>query len=217
VGGRYDFNDFRLWNEDFSNYIHSEWIRDYFHSSKPLEFVYELHPLDHNPNIGLMTQRLKEFLPTVARNMYQPELFGSVYKNKSSESYIRKDEITRYFWFEALEFRTLEATETGIGMTFRIYSKNNEINIYLDRPGSFLYDTRAHLKKIRLHLSEKQFNLSEAITINLITKRGVMEEKSTLISGLIPRNHSASDEVKKVTGDKGFDYEAFIDLTLPRN
>jgi pimeloyl-ACP methyl ester carboxylesterase len=217
VGARYDFNDFRLWNEDFSEFIHSSYIRDYFKPSRPLEFEYELHPLDHNPNVEVMNDRLKKFLPGVSRNMYQPELFGYVYKNKSSDTYIRKDEITRYFWFEALEFRPLEGTETGISMTFRIYSKNNEINVTLDRPGTFLYDTRPHLKKIRLHLSEKQFNLNEPVTINLITKRGAVDEKTVLHSGLIPRNDSASAGVIKETGDKGFNYEAFIDLGLPRN
>lgn len=216
AGLKYEFTDFLSWNYDFDTFIKEKSVTDHFKVG-PADWTFEPHDLTHNPNIPFLTKKFEKFTKEVSRNLYRPHLFGKVWIAKTAPGYIVKNEMKKYFWLEALSFREMVGTETSVSMSFRLYSEDNEINIYLDRPVSFLYDTKAHLKEIRLHLSEQLFDFDQPLKVNLITLKGVMEIKSVLFEGYVKRDPSASQKIMKETHDKGFVFESFLDLTLPNN
>ncbi|MBA2406323.1 MAG: hypothetical protein H0V66_16215 [Bdellovibrionales bacterium] len=215
--GQVDFENFKLWNEAFEVFIKDKHVSDYFKASALADWTYELHPESHNPNIPLMSERFTKFFSETSRNLYQPELFGALYSSKGSATYIKDPDQRRYFWMEALAFRDLDVNETGVGINFRLYSKNNKIELMIDRPITMKYDYRPHLKDVRFHLSEKLFNLDQPIEVVLLTQRGSLVERSELFKGVVKRNTSASEEYQKSSGDRGYKFEAFLDVTLSRN
>jgi hypothetical protein len=210
VGVKYDFEDFKKWNQNFETFLNSTYVTDFFKTSKLESFQFEIHNGTHNPNIPVIEERLEKFTKDVQRDVYQPNLFGTVNDSKSGLN-------KRYFWFDGKEFRQRDTLENGIFMNFRLFTKNNEITLYLDRPTKYLYDTRAHLKTARLHLSEKIVNLDRPIKVNLITKRGVAEEMSVLFEGKVERNNAESKKLIQETYDTALIYDAYLDLPLPRN
>jgi predicted esterase len=215
-GSKYEYPHFISWNEEFRVFLDDEYVRSFFGDKAP-DWEFIQHDGTHNPNLKMMEEKLREFTTEVKRDLYQPDLFGSVFTAKSTPGYILDNHSLRYFWLEAREFRPFDENETGIGVNFRLYSKENVITLKIDRPTTYRFDTRSHLKKIRLHLSEKLFNLDHPITVKLITKRGVADYETTNFHGLVTRSPVGSDEVIKKSGDKGFKFEAFLDLELPRN
>lgn len=214
--GTTDFFDFRKWNDEFDLFLKNPALDAHFKSSLPLNFSYEVHSGTHNPNIPFMLERFTKFVET-KRDLYQPELFGTLFTQKGSETWIKNPDHRRYFWVEALNFRTLDANETGTGVNFRLYSKDNRIEFHVDRPITLKYDYRPHLKEVRFHLSDKLFDLDRPIEIVLVTLKGTYQEKTVLFHDLVRRNSSAAEKIRAETFDQGFKFEAFVDITLPRN
>jgi pimeloyl-ACP methyl ester carboxylesterase len=215
-GEKYEFPVFISWNIDFEQFLKDKNTTDYF-KVDAADWQFVIHNGTHNPNMPMMREKLRTFTKEIKRNIYQSNLFGTVYQGKPSPNYILKNEMRRYFWFEALRFREFDPSENDVGVSFRMYSKENTIDLYIDRPIKYKYDTRPHLEKIRLHLSEKLFNLEIPLRVNLITMRGTMEQKSILFEGLIERNNEASKALQAESLDKGLVFEAFLDVSLPRN
>jgi len=215
-GAKYEFPEFVSWNEEFKLFLDDYFVRSHFGEDR-LDWNFEVHDGTHNPNQQMMEEKLSVFTAEVKRNLYQANLFGSVFKGKSAPGHLIKNQSLRYFWFEALEFRPFDEGENAIGMDFRLYSENNVIHLKIDRPVAYRFDTRAHLKQIRLHLSEKMFDLDRPITVHLTTKRGVSDQQTTLFEGIVPRSPLAAQEIVQTSGDKGFHFEASLELELPKN
>jgi len=161
--------------------------------NKKTGFELEFYNGSHNYPKEIFQSRLGTMFKNVSRDLYQTELYGTLYKR---EEVIAKEGTQkwfnaysrRYFWLKGLKFtndQDLVLVDAKI--------QNNIVTIKAE----------STLKKIRVYLSDKMVNLKNKVTIIINGKSYFQDIPATNLA-------TSVDQIK----DSGFKFQSYVDLTI---
>lgn len=167
-----------------------------------IDFHIEYHDGGHFTPDDLIDKRMNSAV-NLKRNLYRKKLHGvfQTYNSPNSEQGIKYSLMPdyEYFWTEVLEFKDMKSVSRD---DFILEAKDNVVRIDFVRPDH-------NVKVLRLYLSNKIFDFSKPITINIDDKE--------VFSGRLQQDPEIRQKIQKTKSDPGFIFEQYIDLELKKD